>query len=73
MAMSYPEVYAANPTLLGEYKDLLSTKDLSAIFGVSKQTVYRELREGKFGKPIQIGRAYKIPKVYILQRYFYAN
>ena len=55
---------------LREYKDLLSVNDLSIIFRVSKQTIYKELQEGKFGNPIQIGRAYKIPKVYIIQRYF---
>jgi predicted DNA-binding transcriptional regulator AlpA len=54
---------------LEEYKDLLSTKDLAVIFGVSEQTIYKEIKQGKFGKPFQIGRAFKIPKVYIIEKY----
>ena len=56
-------------TLL-KYPDLLSINDLTEIFGVSKQTIYKEVKQGKFGKPIQIGRVYKIPKIYILNKYF---
>ena len=59
-----------NYTFLKKYKDLLSAQDLSEIFEVSKQTIYKEMKLGKFGEPIRIGRAYKIPKVYVLQRYF---
>ena len=59
-----------NPPILTEYKDLLTVEDLSSIFEVSKQTIYKEIKEGKFGNPIKIGRAFKVPKVYILQRYF---
>ena len=55
---------------LTEYKDLLSIKDLIKIFEVSKSTIYKEIKQGKFGVPIQIGRAYKIPKNYILKKYF---
>jgi len=62
--------YICNPPILTEYRDLLSAQDLSEIFQTSKQTIYKELKEGKFGIPIRIGRSYKIPKVYILQRYF---
>jgi len=58
------------PMIATGYKDLLSVKDLSEIFRVTKQTIYKEIHNGKFGQPIQIGRAYKIPKSYILQRYF---
>jgi len=65
------EEYNARPPILDGYKDLLSVKDLSEIFEVSKQTIYKEMKEGKFGTPIQIGRAYKIPKIYILHRYFH--
>jgi len=57
-------------SVLDGYRDLLSVKDLSTIFEVSKQTIYKEIKEGKFGTPIQIGRAFKIPKIYILSRYF---
>lgn len=55
---------------LDGYKDLLNVKDLIEIFGVSKQTIYKEIQNGKFGDPITIGRAIKIPKNYIVQRYF---
>ena len=57
--------------LLDGYRDLLSVEDLSAIFEVSKQTIYKEIKNGKFGNPIRIGRSYKIPKIHIVQRYFY--
>jgi len=54
---------------LMKYSDLLSIKDLTEIFQVSKQTIYKEIKLGKFGSPIQIGRAYKVPKTYILEKY----
>jgi len=56
---------------LDRFGDLLSVGDLAIIFEVSKQTIYKEMKSGKFGNPIQIGRAYKIPKFYVLQRYFH--
>ena len=56
--------------VLVEYNDLLSINDLAAIFKVSKQTIYKEVRDGKFGTPFQIGRAYKIPKAYVINKYF---
>ena len=56
--------------LLSEYKDLLTVEDLSKIFEVSKNTIYKEIRSGKFGSPIQIGRAYRVPKLYILKKFF---
>jgi len=58
------------PNVLSEYKDLLDVEDLSIIFSVSKQTIRKELKLGKFGNPIKIGRAYKIPKITILRQYF---
>jgi len=56
--------------ILADYKDLLTVEDLTQIFATSKKTIYKELRAGKFGIPIQIGRAYLIPKIYIISRYF---
>ena len=56
--------------LLSEYKDLLTVEDLSKIFEVSKNTIYKEIRSGKFGNPIQIGRAYRVPKLYIIKKFF---
>jgi predicted DNA-binding protein YlxM (UPF0122 family) len=58
-----------NPAILSGYGDLLSSNELAKIFRVSKQTIYKEIKAGKFGKPIQIGRAYLIPKMYILKNY----
>ena len=55
---------------LEKYRDLLSVKDLTEIFGVSKATIYKEMKCGKFGTPIQIGRAFKIPKIYIVKKIF---
>ena len=55
---------------LDKYKDLLSVQDLMEIFGVSKSTIYKEIQEGKFGTPIQIGRAYKIPRIYVWNTFF---
>jgi predicted DNA-binding transcriptional regulator AlpA len=55
---------------LERYPDMLSVKHLTEIFGVSKQTIYKEMRDGKFGKPIFIGRSYKIPRIYIWEKFF---
>ena len=52
------------------YKDLLSVKDLSAIFEVSRQTIYKEIHKGKFGETVQIGREYKVPKMFVLRHFF---
>ncbi len=51
------------------YPDLLSVKDLMKIFGVSKQTIYKELKAGKFGSPINIGRSIKVPRLYVLEKF----
>ena len=67
---SNPESIVPKTTTLDNYGDLLTAKDLSEFLGVSLQTIYKEIRGGKFGTPIKFGRVYKIPKVYIQQRYF---
>lgn len=51
---------------LAIYSDLLSVQHLAEIFDVSKQTILKELKKGTFGKPLKIGRAYKVPKICIL-------
>jgi predicted DNA-binding transcriptional regulator AlpA len=51
---------------------LLSVKDLTQIFDVSKKTIYKKIRDGKFGTPIQIGRAIKIPKIFVIQKFICA-
>jgi len=61
-------------TILHQYKDLLSTDDLSEIFGVSKQTVYKQIQQGNFGDTvIKIGRSFRIPKIAILNQFFSAH
>ena len=47
------EEYNARLPILDGYKDLLNVKDLSEIFEVSRQTIYKEIKEGKFGTPIR--------------------
>ena len=54
---------------LDEYGDMLSVDDLAEIFRVSKSTIYKEIKEGKFGNPINIGRALKVPRLYIWNRF----
>ena len=56
---------------LTKYRDLLSVADLAEIFDVSKNTIYKEMKDGKFGTPIQIGRSYKIPKIYVINKFFW--
>jgi len=56
---------------LDNYGDLMSAKDLSIFLGVSKQTVYKEIRDGKFGTPLKFGREYRIPKLYISRKYLH--
>jgi len=65
--------YINSTPILTEYRDLLSVEDLARLFSVSKQTIRKEMKKGKFGTPIRIGRAYKIPKIVVAQRYFYGN
>ena len=47
--------------------------DMCAIFGASKQTIYNEIRRGKFGETVRIGRAHKVPKTRIVQKFFQAT
>jgi len=56
--------------ILSGYNDLLNVADLSKLFGVSKQTIYKEIKCGKFGKPITIGRSLKVSKIYIIKKIF---
>ena len=57
------------PNTLDNYGDLLSVTDLSNFLGISKQTVYKEIREGKFGEPIKFGREFRVAKVFIVDKY----
>lgn len=51
---------------LKEYPDVLTTKDLQNILGVSDKTVFRLLHSGQI-KSIKVGRNFRIPKIYLLQ------
>ena len=62
--------YASKQYALSGYKDLLSVDDLSRIFGVSKNTIYKSIQNGDFGKPIRIGRAYKVPRIFVIDKFF---
>ena len=59
--------------VLAGYKDLLSVDDLCRIFGVSRQTIYKEIRRGKFGEAVQNGRSCRFPKARIVQKFFQAK
>ena len=51
---------------LKEYPDVLTTKDLQNILGISSKTVFRILHSGQI-KSIKVGRNFRIPKIYLLQ------
>ena len=56
--------------ILDNYGDLLNAQDLADIFGNTKGTIYKELRIGKFGTPLKIGRKYVIPKTAVYDKFF---
>ena len=51
---------------LKEYPDVLTTKDLQSILGISGKTVFSILHSGQI-KSIKVGRNFRIPKIYLLQ------
>ena len=51
---------------LKEYPDVLTTKDLQNILGISGKTVFSLLHSGQI-KSIKVGRNFRIPKIYLLQ------
>jgi len=62
-ALTGSEVYKS---VLQDYPDILDVNQVSTILGVSSKTVYRLLNEGSL-ESLKIGRAFKIPKLYVLQ------
>jgi excisionase family DNA binding protein len=60
---SIGEIYK---NILRDYPDILDVGQVSAILGVSSKTVYRLLNEGSLAS-LKVGRAFKIPKLYLLQ------
>jgi excisionase family DNA binding protein len=57
------EIYRS---VLRDYPDVLNVGHVSAILGVSSKTVYRLLNEGLLPS-LKVGRAFKIPKLYMLE------
>jgi len=55
---------------LSEFNDLMTVSDIAKLFRISKQTVYKELRKGRFGATIKMGRAHYILKSQILSIFF---
>ena len=53
-------------SILQDYPDVLDVNHVGAILGVSTKTVYRLLNEGALVY-LKVGRAFKIPKLYVLQ------
>lgn len=51
---------------IDEYPDLLDVTEASQLLGVSTKTVYKLLKSGQIAKK-KVGRAYRIPKVYITE------
>ena len=63
-----------NNVPLSQYNDLLSVKDLSEIFKpCCENTIRKRIKAGDFGTPIKMGRPYMIPKIYVLNKFFYNN
>lgn len=49
-----------------EYPDVLTTKELQNILGISDKTVFSLLHSGQI-KSIKVGKNFRIPKIYLLQ------
>ena len=65
--MEYPIITEQSYNLFfKEYSDVLTTKDLQCILGISSKTVFRLLHSGQI-KSIKVGRNFRIPKIYLLQ------
>ena len=47
-----------------DYPDLLDVTEASQLLGVSTKTMYKLLKTGQISKK-KVGRAYRIPKLYI--------
>lgn len=58
--------YKIYNTVFQSYPDILNVNQVSEILNVSTKTVYRLLNEGALDS-LKVGRAYKIPKLYVLQ------
>ena len=56
----------ASTRKIGDYPDLLDVTEASQLLGVSTKTVYNLLKSGQIKKK-KVGRAYRIPRVYITE------
>jgi len=61
--MTSNEIYR---NILRDYPDVLNVPQVSSALSVSTKTVYRLLNEGLLAS-LKVGRAFKIPKLYVLQ------
>jgi len=53
-------------TVFQGYPDILNVQQVGELLNVSTKTVYRLLNNGALDS-LKVGRAYKIPKLYVLQ------
>ena len=61
--LAVSEIYRS---VLRDYPDVLDVNQVSAILGVSTKTVYRLVNDGALSS-LKVGRAFKVPKLYVLQ------
>ena len=53
-------------TVFQGYPDILNVQQVGELLNISTKTVYRLLNEGTLDS-LKVGRAFKIPKLYLLQ------
>jgi len=51
------------------YPDMLGTEHIMEIFGMGKNSAYKMIREGAFGEVYKFGRAFKISKTYVWNKF----
>jgi excisionase family DNA binding protein len=64
--VSVKNTHKAYNTVFQGYPDILDVKHVSELLNVSTKTVYRLLNDGALAS-LKVGRAFKIPKLYLLQ------
>lgn len=52
--------------MLAEYPDVLDAEQMCKALGVSAKTGYRLLKDGSI-KGIKVGRAYKVPRIRVIE------
>ncbi len=60
--MELTDVYLS---VMADYPDVLTVKDLCSVLNISTKAAYRLMREQKI-QHIKIGRSYRIPKAFLL-------